>query len=159
MNGTVLIKILKQNKNTRNIFQGFSTPDVPLPNIKKFPALIILNSDTSTGPGEHWCVIYIKNKNICEFFDPYGISPNYYNFTKQLLKISNSIIFNTYPIQGIAPTCGHHCVLFSIYRCKGYSAKFILNNLYDKNNLQSNDMLAYNYILKNYGPAYAKFVE
>jgi hypothetical protein len=158
MNGAVIQKVLARHTATKNIYKGFASVDTSLKKIKKYPVLFILNTDNSSGPGEHWCVAYFQNKHICEFFDSYGLSPDFYGFTKQLLKLAKQIKFNSFPVQGLQPTCGHHCLYYSIQRCRNNSSKFILSKLYKFNDTKFNDLLVYNFVKNNYCSAYAEFL-
>ena len=144
MNGGTLIKILTSSW-TKKWFQGISTIDLPLPisNIK--PALFILNTDTSNGPGEHWCAVLILNNSICEFFDPYGKSPEIYGFETILLNVTNNIKYNKKCVQGFLPTCGHHCIYFSIHRALGYSMNEIIQCFYT-NDIQQNDEIVLDFM-------------
>jgi len=156
MNGSVINHILSTNTHTNKWYNGFSSPDIPLPNIKKYPSLVILNTDTTDGPGEHWCVLIIYNRNKSEFFDSYGQSPSFYHFDKPIFEQVNNIQFNNVRVQGSYPTCGHHCLFFSILRAAGHSMKNILLNKYS-NHLLNNDQLVYNFIKNSYGNLYAQF--
>ena len=161
MNGVVLHHILATNKFTKHCFQGFLAPDLQLPDILKKPALFILNTDMSDGPGQHWCVAVFPagKNNICEFFDSFGKSPDFYNFTHTLSKHCKKIIYNEYAVQGFnSPTCGHHCLFFALHRCANKSVRFILNQFYSSKNLTKNDRRVYNFINKKFGSVFAKFV-
>lgn len=156
MNGRVLEHIIKKHIITRNWFQGFSSPDLPLPPIKHYPALFILNTDTTDGPGEHWCVVIVFNKNHAEFFDSYGNPPSSYNLNIPIKQKSTTVQYNKKRVQGNKPNCGHHCIFYSIHRAEGKSLSFITNNLYT-NNLTTNDRIAYNFIKNSYGIIYAEY--
>lgn len=156
MNGSVLEHILKKHLITKTWFQGFSSVDLPLPPVKHYPALFILNTDTTEGPGEHWCIVIIFNKNNAEFFDSYGNPPSTYNLLTPIQQKISSIKFNQKRVQGEKPTCGHHCLFYSIHRAEGKSLPFITNNLYS-NNLNLNDHLVYNFVKKSYGNIYADY--
>lgn len=157
MNGSILNHILKKHLHTQKWFQGFSSVDLPLPPIKKYPALFILNTDDTRGPGEHWCVVIIFNKNRAEFFDSYGKPPCEYNLHESILNYSNTINYNKKRVQGNKPTCGHHCLFFSIQRAEGKSMENILQSLYT-NDLYANDNLVYSFIKNSYGNEYASFL-
>jgi hypothetical protein len=134
MRGGTISFILSQDSYTRSLFDGFWFPDVPA-ELTKIPALIILNTDKSTGPGEHWCAAFISESKHCEFFDPLGAPPknNFlnYSFMPQLSKYSNTIEHNIIPVQHItASTCGPHCLFFCFYRARGFALKTILKRFY-----------------------------
>ena len=157
MNGAVITHILSRDPYTSSWFQGFSSPDLPLPRIRRKPALFILNTDNSQGPGEHWCVAIIRNRNICEFFDSYGFPPAVYKFEKQLLDHSKTILYNEFRIQGTEPTCGHHCLFYALKRGRGLTSKHICEKMYTTDQ-KKNDRMVYNYI-KQYGDVIAQYAK
>ena len=157
INGSVITHILKSDPYTSKWFQGYSTPDLPLPAIVRHkPALIVLNTDKSTGPGEHWCVVII-NKNECEFFDSYGQSPEYYDFDVRFYDLCNTIYYNEFQIQGDLPTCGHHCLFFSFHRARGIPVKQIIQKYYSPTDLLKNDRMVFSFVQK-INPIFASFV-
>lgn len=142
MNSETIIKLLSTDPATKKIFSGFLSPDTKL-NIETFPSLVIINTDKAKGPGEHWCVAFHENKNTCEFFDPFGFSPNNplsgYNLTPTLFNNCKQIHYNKKQVQAFdAPTCGHHCVYFSLLRSNNISMNLILKSYYS-NDTDKND--------------------
>lgn len=147
MNSNRIQFVLKKDPYTRKIFDGFAYPDAPA-NIKQFPSLVIFNTDSITGPGEHWCICYFVNKRFAEFFDPYGMSPDLYKFTPIIEKHSKKIYFNEKPVQGLtAETCGHHVLFYALHRARGIPSISIMNKLYSNDPLQ-NDRMVFNYLQK-----------
>jgi hypothetical protein len=155
MNASVITHILSRDPYTHEWFQGFSSPDLPLPKIKRKPALFVLNTDDSDGPGEHWCVALIRNRNNCEFFDSYGLPPSAYNFESELLKQCKHVSYNEFRVQGTSPTCGHHCLFYALKRARGLSSVKIYETFYSLD-LERNDRMVYNFI-KKYGDVIAQF--
>jgi hypothetical protein len=144
MRGKVIYNILSNDAFTKHIFDGFWFPDRPA-QVKKNPALIIANTDKSTGPGVHWCAIYIdKDKEICEYFDPLGQAPenklNGYSFLPHLNKYFSLVEYNTTPVQSSsATTCGHHCIYFGCLKAQNFSLKSIIKSFYTSNT-RANDL-------------------
>ena len=157
MNARVIEHILSTNPYTYHAFQGFNTFDIPLPRITH-PAIIILNTDCAEGPGEHWCVANFVDNNICEFFDPYGFSPCFYDFDKIIYKKAKRILYNPDRLQGDLPTCGHHCLFYVLKRYYGNTPDCILNHLYKKDDRSYNDAMVYDFIKNEFGYNYAKFL-
>lgn len=152
MNGHVIDSILGRDPHTSGIYQGFSTPDLPI-KPKTFPALYILNTDSSKGPGKHWCVAFFPDKYTCEFFDPLGMSPADYKFHKPIFDVCNSILFNgrqNIVQHHLSSTCGHHCLFYALNRSRGLSASDILS-LYSNTNLRRNDFMVYKFVIDNFG--------
>lgn len=143
MNGDTIIKLLSTDPYAKQIFSGFLTPDTKI-KIKTFPALVIINTDKITGSGEHWCAAFHMNENLCDFFDPFGFSPNNqesgYNLTPTLFNnCKKRIFYNKKQVQAFnASTCGHHCVYFSLLRCNNIPMNKILKSYYS-NDIKKND--------------------
>jgi hypothetical protein len=161
MNASVIEHILTSDDYTSQWYQGFSTPDLNIPRPSKEdsgkPHLYVLNTDTSDGPGEHWCVaVLFLNRDICEFFDPLGMPPNYYGFEKPILRHCSKIKFNEYRVQSISSsTCGHHCLFFALNRARKISPEKILSK-YSHFNFIQNDHMVYDFVVSNYGHVFAK---
>ncbi len=154
MNSARIEFILKHDPATRRIFKGFAYPDYS-DSFSKYPALLILNTDSVSGPGEHWCACYFVNKKYAEFFDPYGISPDIYGFTPIIKQHSNKIYFNEKPVQGfLASTCGHHVLFYALHRARNISSKKIINKYYS-NDPNKNDNMVFKY-LKKFGSVFSE---
>lgn len=148
MNGLEMSYILSIDQYTSKYFKGFCMSDnVELPALKSPTALYILNTDTLSGPGEHWCVAFFDHEEG-EFFDPFGQSPQTYNFQK-LLDSRNfqTVTYNPLVVQSLtSTTCGHHCLFFALHRCRGYSMRAILR-MYSTD-VSVNDDMVFNFIKK-----------
>ena len=68
----------------------------------------------------------------------------------------DNVIYNDTCVQGLAPTCGHHCIYFGIKRAQGHSMEYIVKKLYS-NNLLKNDRRVYNFVKSIYGEDFASF--
>jgi len=153
MKGKTINDILSNDIFTKQIFDGFWFPDLPITPVTKNPALIIVNTDESTGPGEHWCAIYIdKEKKVCEYFDPLGQAPENlmdgYSFLPHLYAYSHFVDFNRKPVQSLtASTCGHHCIYFGSLKAKNFSLRFIIDNIYSNNTFE-NDAKVISFVKK-----------
>jgi hypothetical protein len=152
MNGATIFRLLSNDSFTKHIFDGFWFPDLPA-QLMKNPALVIANTDKSTGPGEHWCAIFIdQTSGICEYFDPLGQTPNNtqggYSFLPHLSKYSHLVEFNSVPVQSLtAITCGHHCIYFSCLKARGFPLKTIINSFYSEDT-KLNDLKAFKFVRK-----------
>lgn len=142
MNGEKIIELLSTNSSTKKIFSGFLSPDTSI-DIVNFPALVIINTDKITGVGEHWCVAFHKDKNICEYFDPFGFPPNNnslgYNLVPNLFRnCVKKIQYSKKQVQAFdAETCGHHCIYFSFLRANKIPMKTILADYYTNDPIQN----------------------
>lgn len=156
MNGYRIEHLLSLDVYTAPMYSGISSVDLPLPELKKTgPSLMILNTAPSYTQGEHWCAVYFTSEDgTCEFFDPYGHSPDFYSFTSLLLTKCKKIIYNQKRVQGnLSTTCGLHCLFFCLKRARGYSANQIMG-LY-RNDTKKNDNMIYEYMKHKYGAVFA----
>jgi hypothetical protein len=161
MNGATINHILSTDPYTQQYLQGFAFRNTPI-NIRSFPSLFILNTDLNTGHGEHWCVAFFPNASICEYFDPFGhppTIPGIYSFSEEIFRnINESIIYNTKPVQNLLQsTCGHHCIYFSVLRCRNIPMNTILTNHYTDSTTE-NDYRAFKYT-QTLGNKYAEFID
>jgi len=156
MSADVIRKIFSSDQYISKWFCGFSTPDLPLSKQMKKPSLYVLNTDKSTGPGEHWCIVIFFENGLCEFFDSNGFSPNIYKFDKPFLKLAKHVEYNNLRVQSItSSTCGHHCIFFAVHRSRGISMQDIMKK-YAPFNLMENDKMVYDFVQKHYGNTFAQ---
>lgn len=75
---------------------------------------VVVNTDKSSGPGEHWVAIFLNGKGKGQFFCSFGLPPLH----KELVQfmVSNcpkGWTFNNITIQEIDETiCGNLCIAF-----------------------------------------------
>lgn len=163
MNSESLFKLIQSDPAAKSAFRGIAWSDsvynickfpTSLTNRCSFPASLILNTDILAGPGIHWCVAYFRNKEVCEYFDPFGLPPeveNSHNFTKSLQQVSNSIIYNKKQVQELdETTCGQHCAYFLLLRSNNCTFDEILEKHYT-DNFSINDRLVKNFINQRLG--------
>jgi hypothetical protein len=143
MNGDQICKYLEKDLFTKSIFKGLITADIYPKHITQFPSLYVANTDTASGPGEHWTVCYFTDFKNAEFFDSFGIEPNMYGFWP--LFDGFDIIKNNKRLQSFdSPVCGAYCIFFSMYRCRNislYKICSLFTKAYDHN-----DMLVYEFM-------------
>lgn len=154
MDGLQIAYLLSLDKYTSRYFKGYGMRDTPvLPSPKSKSALYILNTDKSSGPGEHWCAAFFDDCKG-EFFDPFGMPPHTYNFPNLLETQSvGNILYNNIMVQDLeSDACGFHCIFYSHFRCRGYSMKEILN-MYNYKNLKRNDEMVIEFV-KKFGKVY-----
>ena len=93
-------------------FQGVYPRD-HLPNSVNNNCGIILNTDVSQEPGEHWVSIY-KTKDSAIYFDSYGLVPLHNEIINCLDSISplgwyiNTVCFQSL----LGDSCGMYCIFF-----------------------------------------------
>jgi hypothetical protein len=93
-----------------------------LPIINTFPCGLIVNSDPSNKPGEHWTAIFL-NKGLGEYFDSYGFPPLHSDVLHFLNKhCPKGWCHNTVMLQSAnSMTCGMYCIFYIKLKCLGYT--------------------------------------
>lgn len=88
---------------------------------------LIINTDSSDGPGEHWVAVYVDDKDI-EYFDPYGLPPFHEEIASFLERNGRRITINHVTLQtpGYSVTCGHYACLFVLFRGRGLEYESLL---------------------------------
>lgn len=135
MENDLINKILKENPQTRRIFQGcFPSDCLPLPSSLKYPAALVANLDPSFLDGTHWIAIFAPGiRREIYYFDSFcfPLSPIIEAmFLCKFLKI----VKNTKPFQTAKyKTCPHHCISFIYHLSLGYTFDQYLYKL-SKNN-------------------------
>lgn len=103
---------------------------------------LIVNTDKSSGPGEHWVAIFIEN-NVGEYFDSFGLPPLVPEILKFLENCCQSWYFNQTQFQGINhSSCGQFAVLYLLVRLNNST----LNNYLE---MFSHDLNVNDYIVRN----------
>ncbi|QKS69581.1 putative virion-maturation protease [Drosophila-associated adintovirus 2] len=141
MNTLQIEQILFNNPNTKKIFKGVFAADKLPVKINTHPSIVIANTDSSDKPGTHWVAFYFKNAETAEFFDSYGQYPSNNYFINILKRNSKKFTFNRQQVQGyFSNTCGHYCILFSLFKSKNKTTKYFLNT-FKKNDYMYNDKI------------------
>ena len=91
---------------------------------------LIVNTDLSTENGTHWVAIFRDHDGFCEYFDPYGIPPQFDEFTEFLSNNSTiGIRVSQQQLQCVeCVTCGYYCVEYIKFRCNGFSLNDLLHS-------------------------------
>lgn len=131
MNTKQLYKALIQNEITEPFFDGIYPRDL-LVDITSKPNLIICNTDTSDKKGEHWLLFFFNKDKSVDFFDSLG--KNIYSYGKEIVNFAKTyaVSFNesTDRMQPFnSSLCGHYCLFYAYYKCKGYNMKNILKKM------------------------------
>lgn len=122
--------------NTSCRFLGvFAADEAPteLPrNSDFYPCALVINTDVSSGPGQHWVACYVSSPtSVVEFFDSYGKLPAYYpnlrvtTMSRRVRRLSTASFQSSRSL-----VCGHYCVFFLCKRASGWSSTFIKNVLF-----------------------------
>lgn len=91
--------------------------------VQSYPCIIVVNTDRSYQPGEHWCLFFIEHKgDAVEFYDSYGLgirafAREFYDFAR---KNARGIYCNNIQLQNESSTvCGDYCLYFAYRRLQG----------------------------------------
>lgn len=146
MSATELSDILSTDRRTRFAFRGVYASDA-LPFSSPRQSLYVCNTDPSDEPGEHWVVIYVESAERADYFDSFGMCPPVVQRFRHFLdRNAKSWRCNTRPVQHhLSDACGHHCLFYSVYRCIGYDADFIVNKMYTED-MRLNDQLVKDFV-------------
>ena len=134
MNSSQIEKLLAADDKFLGCFPHDMLPPFP----KQFPRSLIINTDDSSKPGDHWVgLVLIKDK--CFYFDSYGLpilQKNIVNFLKNRYRtatVNDVCIQDTF-----SNLCGKFTIAFvSLVRNEGQYKKFI--SMFDPNKLVKND--------------------
>ena len=128
MNTIQLDMIMNLDKFSKNKYIGTFAFD-KLPKKIKYPSCFIINNQPSHMDGEHWIAVYFSKNKSCHFFDSYGNHPKYFDLNNYLKKFCNKIFYNKKQLQtNKSVYCGIYCILYLLFKCRGYSLKKFLKN-------------------------------
>lgn len=90
-----------------------------IPDIKPFTSMII-NTDVSSGPGEHWIAVYIGSKTMY-FFDSFGrdiddFSNPFRNYMKNFSRDYNVKVESRLLQSLFSNMCGYWCIFYIFCR-------------------------------------------
>ena len=147
MDTTLIKKLLKSFKCFKGVF-----PSDLLPLELKTPLTIIVNTDPSSEPGEHWVSISISSDGHGYYFDSFGLPPLRKDiFNYMVVKCKKGWTYNRLQLQHInSITCGHYCVLYVIFRCQDLSNELFLST-FSRNTLNNDKKILR--IFKNFSLA------
>lgn len=118
-------------------------PKTPL---RTLPSMVLINTDPSGLPGQHWLAIYINDDSVACFFDSFGNKPDYQGFhpvIKDFLNInSTKVLHSTVQVQDFSSdTCGQHCVFFLYHMSKGFDYDYVMK-LYTYDLIKNDKMVS-----------------
>jgi hypothetical protein len=137
---TVQINFLLSNYDC---FIGTFPRDLlPKNKITKRPCALVINTDDSLNPGQHWVALFLRKNGTAEYFDSFGFSIMHKDIINFLRKNNiDNIIYNPKQLQSVSmSTCGAYCVLFVKYLCSDFTFCDFIK--YFSNNKINNDIKA-----------------
>lgn len=136
MNSQEINEVLVKQKHFVGVFAADKIP-TRLPVGKA----LIVNTDPSTRPGQHWVALYATASNEGEFFDSFGRPP----FTREVISwcqnhFSKSLTYNSSLLQHpLSDSCGRFCIQFVRHRIAGVSfhdfVAHFSSNLHENDNI------------------------
>lgn len=146
MNTKQLYLALLRNDVTSLQFDGIYAKDM-LTEITSRPKLIICNTHPSHKPGEHWLLFYFNEDDSVDFYDSLGKPLQSYGekilqFAKTFAESFIESKDRTQPLN--SSLCGHYCLYYAYYKCKGYSMDDILSRMESPDHVLSSVKRLYN---------------
>lgn len=127
MNTLQIEKILRSCDPVDPYFLGCVPADL-IPLSDRYPYAIVVNTDASSRPGQHWVALYASSEDLIEYFDSYGDTPNE-NILSYIERFPNCKR-STHPIQSpFSKVCGQFCITYLVMRCSGMSFERIVARL------------------------------
>ena len=102
----------RRERLTASQFEGVFAADQIPKHVRSYPAGMIINTDPSHLPGEHWLALHFPSAKEVEFFDSYGFPPVAYgnHFTKALE--DKQVTRNRKSLQSAdSNVCSYYCLL------------------------------------------------
>ena len=124
MDTLTIKRLLKTYKCFKGVF-----PSDQLPYNAPLPLNIIVNTDPSTKPGQHWVCVSINSRGLGYYFDSFGLPP----LVKDIFDFINARStegwsYNKRIIQDVTSiTCGNYCVLYIIFKCNDLTIEDFLS--------------------------------
>lgn len=146
MNTLQIERLLKKDSQSKKIFKKVCALDqLEAPT---YPSAYVINSDPIDEPGEHWIAIYFDRWGRGEYFDSYGLPPAVTGLTAYMDRYSlKKWIYNRKTLQSLfSSVCGHYCVYFILFRCRGIPLHAITSSF--TSNLTENDRTVSQFICK-----------
>ena len=150
MNTSQILRVLTEDANLRKNYFGVYALD-KIPTKPPLPCFLVVNTDPSYAPGQHWVAIHINSYGYGEWFDSYGLSPSFYNakFETYLKRNTTHFEYPQIQLQELSSTvCGVYCIYFLTLRAQGIPYETILSPFND--DYVQNDKVVTGYINKMY---------
>lgn len=150
MNTVELTNIMRKRvKKGVNFLGVLACDQLPVRELRKLPAMVIINTHASYKPGEHWVSVYITTNRRGLFYDSFGNPPSYKGFPTYIIRfLKTNCIGSEYSSRQVQSdfslTCGQHCVFFLLNIQRGLSYRDFMR--YYSSDLLSNDVMVCNFV-------------
>ena len=136
MLSTEIEDLLQTSSNFLGCFPLDGLPPFP----QQLPSSIIVNTDISTGIGDHWLALVLE-EDECFYFDSFGLPILEETLIRYLEPYYSFVTYSDVCIQHIeSDKCGEFCILF----IKHVNSKCIYEHflsLFDQSDLFKNDLI------------------
>lgn len=141
--------ILKRDRFTRQVFRGvFARDRLPMRRLPH-PSAIVVNTDPSTKPGQHWVAIYFTRDGVGEYFDSYGQPPSLSPIKTFLQKNTRQTVRNRTSLQGpLSAVCGQYSLFYLLHRCRDIDMSTITG--FFSTNKRENDIIVNEFIKRHF---------
>lgn len=117
---------------------------------EKYPYCFVANTDTAGQSGEHWVAFFYPNADECEFFDSYGLHPQFdYHFPLSLLPTDQIHIATDTLQSSTSNVCGHFVIYFLAKRSLNHSFQTI-NDSFQKGSPEWNEHLVHEFVRRRF---------
>ena len=125
-----IFDLMLSDIHIKRIFGGVFARDQLPKHITNERSIIIVNTDRSSGKGEHWVCIYLNTiDGVGEYFDSFGLPPRSNDIKSFLKNNSNRYTSNNLALQPIiSETCGYFCYYYAKRKARGMRMKSILRS-------------------------------
>lgn len=148
MNSLQLLNIVNQDPHLKEQFLGIFASDQLPEKITSKPCALIVNTDPSDQPGQHWVAIYVSKEGSLEYFDSFGFYPFIDSFKTFINNNCSDGSFNAKRLQSeTSMVCGLYCIYFLVHRARNISLKQILSK-FDAKDYCSNDTIVCQFVNK-----------
>ena len=114
---------------------------------------LICNTDLSSGPGQHWFVLFRYSVSELECFDSLAVGADRQTFLRSVkFRGIRELHYNQSPVQlPTSTTCGHFCLFFIFERLHNLDFEFseFLNELFTEN-LDQNELIVSEFYRNHY---------
>ena len=142
-NSFTLREKLKADHKTQRVLGDVLPVDLlPKRRLRRKPRLFIINTDDSTGPGEHWVLVFFTGHNRGIYFDSYGLDVMDTRIQDFINKNCSSYVYNKRPLQGFfSHTCGFFCFYVGRRLARGFSLRRVLSDFRTNNNYYNDSLV------------------
>ena len=120
--------------------------------IDPLPCIYVINTQESTNTHSgHWVSIFSEGGQF-DFFDSYGKNPDFYStlLCDFMQNTEGDTRVNRKRLQATSSAvCGHYCLYFAFYRCRGKPLKTIVQEVFTSN-FDLNDLYVYDFVRSHF---------